>query len=94
MTVANPARFGGARMSTHRAFLHCADFAAGASRLRIQQVASAFEVSTNQVLSDWAFVNSAHEMEVPDVIEHLRRRHEWDPTVAPYYVSWLQRAEG
>ena len=81
-------------MSTHKAFLHTVDFAAGASRLRIQRVASAFEVSTNRVLNDWAFVNGAHEMEENEVIQHLSRRHEWDPTVAPYYVSWLKRSDG
>ena len=81
-------------MQMRKAYLQTVDFGAAASRLHIERVASAFEVPNNQVLDDWAFVNGVNEMDEHDVIEHLRRRHAWDPSVAPYYVSWLKRSDG
>lgn len=73
-----------------KAFLRIVDSAAGAKRLHTQQLASAFEVTAAEVRDDAAFVLSAGEMDEHDVCQHLRGRHAWDPSVAPYYLKWLR----
>lgn len=73
-----------------RAFLQIVDSAAGGKRLHTHQLASAFEVTAAEVRNDAAFVLRAGEMHERDVCEHLRGRHAWDSSVAPYYLKWLR----
>lgn len=59
--------------------------------ISLQRIAAAFEVPLPAVLDDAALVLTWHDgpAELRDV---LRRRHDWDASVAPYYVRWLAAA--
>jgi hypothetical protein len=57
----------------------------------LQRIAAAFEVPLIAVLDDAVLVRTWHKgaAELRDV---LRRRHDWDASVAPYYMRWLADA--
>jgi hypothetical protein len=59
--------------------------------MSLRRISSAFEVPLLAVLDDAVLVRTWHKSaaELRDV---LRRRHDWDASVAPYYVRWLAAA--
>ena len=59
--------------------------------ISLHRIAAAFEVPLLAVVDDALLVRTWHSgaAELRDV---LRRRHDWDASVAPYYVQWLAAA--
>jgi hypothetical protein len=56
--------------------------------LKLQQVSSAFELPFMAVLDDVALVRT-WQRSAAELVDMLRERHEWDASVAPYYLRWL-----
>ncbi len=65
--------------------------ATGTVPIDLERIAAAFEVPVLSVLDDATLVRTWRRSaaELRDV---LRRRHDWDASVAPYYVRWLAAA--
>ena len=58
----------------------------------VVRLAEAFELAPDQVRADADLVAGWQDAE--DILMALlRERHEWDASMAPYYVLWL-RGEG
>jgi len=72
-----------------------ANAAAGIVRIQVpvslQRIAAAFEVPLLAVLNDAVLVRTWHNGDA-ELCDVLRRRHDWDASVAPYYVRWLAGA--
>ena len=64
----------------------------GPSDVQLERLAAAFELTLAEVRQDWSRVHDPAHMN-GDVVEQLRLRHAWDATIAPYYLSWLERAK-
>jgi hypothetical protein len=54
----------------------------------LQRVSSAFELPFMAVLEDVALVRR-WQRSAAELLDMLRERHEWDASVAPYYLRWL-----
>jgi hypothetical protein len=57
--------------------------------LAIARIAQAFELPRDAVCADAALVTRWLSSEQA-LRDHLGREHEWDTTIAPYYLSWLR----
>ena len=59
--------------------------------ISLQRIASAFEVPPLAVLADADLVRTWYGG-AAELHDALRLRHDWDASVAPYYVQWLTTA--
>jgi hypothetical protein len=59
--------------------------------ISLQRIASAFEVPLLTVQDD-ADLLRTWRGEAAELRDALRLRHDWDASVAPYYVRWLTAA--
>ena len=59
--------------------------------ISLRRISSAFEVPLLAVLDDAVLVRAWHKS-LAELRDVLRRRHDWDASVAPYYVRWLAAA--
>jgi hypothetical protein len=57
----------------------------------LKRIASAFEVPLLAVLDDAVLVRTWHK-DAAELRDVLRQRHDWDASVAPYYVRRLAAA--
>jgi hypothetical protein len=55
------------------------------------RIAQAFELPVDHVLADLVLLDGWAGAE-QELLEWLRERHQWDPSVASHYVSWLRVA--
>jgi hypothetical protein len=55
----------------------------------VARIAEAFELPRNEVLADAALV-SAWLTSEHALLSRLGDRHDWDNSMAPYYVGWLR----
>ena len=60
--------------------------------ISLQRIAAAFEVPMLAVLDDAVLVRTWHNG-AAELRDMLRQRHDWDASVAPYYVRWLSASE-
>jgi hypothetical protein len=56
---------------------------------RFARISAAFELPRDTVLADAALVTEWLRSEQA-LLEHLRAQHDWDDSMAPYYVFWLR----
>ena len=59
--------------------------------MQLLRLAAAFELTLAEVQRDWRLVHTAGDGH-RNAVEQLRQQHGWDPSVAPHYVRWLERA--
>jgi hypothetical protein len=59
----------------------------------IDRIAQAFELSNTSVLLDRSLLDGWRGSEFA-LLAALRERHQWDPTIAPYYLYWLRGRVG
>jgi len=55
----------------------------------VGRIAEAFELPRASVLSDAALV-AAWLTSEQALLDHLRHGHDWDVSMAPYYVFWIR----
>jgi hypothetical protein len=63
------------------------------SAVDIARIAQAFELTPAAVIQDRAFLGAWTGTE-DDLLGAVRRRHEWDVSVPPYYLYWLRGRVG
>ena len=63
------------------------------SAVDIARIAQAFELTPEAVVQDRAFLAAWTGTE-DDLLGAVRRRHQWDASVPPYYLYWLRGRVG